>query len=140
MYILAVLVIVLNVLDSVTTELCLHKLPIGTRGREGNPIMAWVMRKNGVLAEVIKHILILGIVIWFVVSKDIISLKFGVLAFSVVVLNNTYVLVVRWLAKKAVATPLRKLQLVCRIPDGLFYLLAIIIIFGSAFFGLWLWR
>jgi len=48
----ALLVMVLNVMDSVTTNLCFKQYPDKELKGEGNPIMRWLMLKNKALKAI----------------------------------------------------------------------------------------
>lgn len=137
---LAVLVIVLNVLDSVTTEIGLHRLPTHLRGREVNPFMERLMKKSEILAKVFKQVLILGFVAYWVVIGEDFGLKLFVIILSLVVLNNSYTLIGRLLTKKKIEAPVRKLQRVLNLPDRFIYPVVILIFFGLAFLGAYLWK
>lgn len=129
----ATLVMVLNVLDSVTTQLCFKQYPDKELKGESNPMMRWLMLKDRRLAEVIKQSVVLGWVIVLFQHRDIYALRFVGIMLGLVVANNIYILVTRAVKRRKVASPLRMLQKVCHIPDSIVYILVIIIIIGLAY-------
>ena len=124
----ALLVLVLNVMDSVTTELCFRQYPDKSLKGEGNPVMRWLMLKSRTLAEICKQGFVFGIVAYFVYNYELVSLRYALIMFSLVVLNNSYVFLSRALLKRKVETPFHRLIAFLHIPDRFGYLSIIFII------------
>lgn len=61
---IAILVMLLNVLDSVTTEIGFRQYPDKDLKGEANPTMRWLMLKNKWLAEIVKQSAVLALVIF----------------------------------------------------------------------------
>lgn len=141
MWLVALLVLVLNVMDSVTTSLCFKQYPDKELKGEANPIMRWLMLKNKVLAEVLKQGFVLGFIVWCLFGHELSTLRMATVMLGLVVLNNTYVLVSRVITKRAVASPIKSLRMLLHIPDKYTYLVALAVIFlvGIAIYNL-LWR
>lgn len=132
--IVAGVVLVLNVLDSVTTALCFKQYPDKDLKGEANPFMRKLMLKNKTLAEVVKHIGILIIVIALVVKfNDIQTLRLVAILFGLVVINNLWILVSRAITKRKVASPLKMLFKVVKIPDKYDYIVVVLILLGIAY-------
>ena len=75
--VVACVVLTLNVLDSVTTALCIRQYPDKDLKGEANPIMRMLMLKSRVLAEIVKQGIVLALVIYLVVDSDIGTLRFA---------------------------------------------------------------
>jgi len=125
----ALLVLVLNVMDSVTTSLCFKQYPDKELKGEGNPIMRWVMLKSRVLAEVFKHGFVLGLVIWWLLGNQLETLRFATIMFGMVVLNNTYILVSRAVTKWKVVSPTKRLIAFLHLPSKYSYVVVLVVIF-----------
>lgn len=133
MIIIAIVIMTLNVLDSVTTNLCFRQYPDKELKGEANPFMRKIMLKNHMFAEVIKQVGVLGLVIYFLSIKDILTLRYFALILGLVVLNNSYVLISRAITKRKVVSPAENLRILFHIPNKLIYFVAIAIICGIAY-------
>lgn len=100
--ILGLCVIVLNILDDVTTYLALHKLPVGLRAEEGNPIMAELMEGGSALASTIKELYGLLLVALFVYMKNDVGLYCLLSLLAIVVISNSFCLVGRAITKRKI--------------------------------------
>ena len=92
---IALITIVFNILDSLTTNLCFKQYPDKELKGEGNPLMRKLMLKNYKLAEAVKHMGVLMLVMFCLVANYIDSLKLLAILLGLVVLNNTYILLSR---------------------------------------------
>jgi hypothetical protein len=124
----AVAVLVLNVLDSVTTELCFKQYPDKELKGEGNPFMRRLMLKNRVLAEVVKQAAIIGIVIYFLWKCDLTGLRLMTIAFGIVVLNNAFIVISRAVTKRKVISPIKRLVALLHMREKFAYLVVVNII------------
>jgi len=89
---LFVLIVILNILDTITTHMGLNN-----GARELNPIMNWFIQQFGTFGIIGWKVVILSI-LGILVQKNYIgdnSLKLMVLIFFIVVLNNLYMLYFR---------------------------------------------
>lgn len=137
---LAIATVAFNILDSVTTEIGLRKFEGDLRGREGNPIMAWMMGEHPVLAEALKHVVVIGFVVWMVLDKDVFSLKVVCILLGLVVAQNTYIIIRKLITKKQTKSPIDRLRKLMHLPEFCFYPLAIMTLFGLSYLGAWLWQ
>jgi len=129
-----VLIVVLNVLDSVSTRLC-FSLPEGLKGRESNPIMASLMEGDYLIAELVKHFGLLLMVTYWVYRQDVEVLLAVTSVFGLVVLNNSFIYATRRIVKKKISTPFgifSKVCKICRMPNWVEYIVVIAVIFGVA--------
>lgn len=122
----ALVVVVLNVLDSVTTLIAFRQYPDKKLEGEGNPMMRWLMLKSRILSEVVKQGGVLAILVWMIAEKSLHSLRLASLLLGLVVLNNSFVIVSRAIAKRRVTTPFERLRMLLRVPKKFSYLLIII--------------
>ena len=129
----AVLVIVLNILDSTTTAICFKQYPDKELKGEGNPVMRFIMLKNKWLAGGLKQGMILALVIACLIMGEIISLRTMGILFGLVVLNNTYVILSRAITHREVISPVRKLQNILHLPDWGVYSLVVLILLGLTY-------
>ncbi len=128
----ALVVLTLNVLDSVTTHLAFRQYPDKDLKAEGNPIMRWVMLKSRVLAEVFKHGGVLAFCIYLVTVNDINSLRLATLILGLAVINNTFIVVSRAITKRKVVTPFERLRRILHFPDKYTYAMTIVVLVGLA--------
>ena len=129
---IGLLVMVLNVLDSVTTNLAFRQYPDKELKGEANPFMRKLMLKSSVLAEVFKHGFVLIVVIWAVLSGELATMRVMALILCLVVANNTFVVVSRAITKRKVITPIEKLRRFLHMPDKYTYAMVIGLIGGLA--------
>lgn len=130
LYLAGAILIIFNILDSVTTHIALYKLPDDLRAKESNPFMAKLFIKNYKVAQAIKHALISAAAVYFIMSDDLYSLEVGATMLGLVVLSNTYIVIGRKITGKRIDSPIRRLQRLLHVPDKLYYVLVAIIIFG----------
>lgn len=117
MGLVALLVLVLNILDSVTTHIACNQYVDGELKCEGNPFMRKLMLRSGLLAEVVKHGGILALVGWFVVSGNLMSLRYAMVMLGLVVANNAFVVVSRAITKRKVVSPSKRLISLLHVPE-----------------------
>lgn len=138
---IATTVVLLNVLDSTTTHLCFKQYPDKELKGEGNPFIRRLMLKSKVLALVAKQGVILAIIIYCLVVNDMETLRYFVIIFGIVVLNNSYVLISRAIVKHKTTPPFKQLCKLLHIPDNISYPLLIIILLGIAHaINLFIWN
>lgn len=128
------LAVVFNVLDSVSTKLC-FSLPKDVEGKEGNPLMAKLMENDYFIAEMVKHVGVTLLVLWWMYSRDITLLIMASMVLGIVVLNNFYIYVTRKILKKKIPTmftPFAFIVKKLKIPGWLEYILLIIILVNIA--------
>lgn len=125
----SIIVIIFNIMDSVTTELAFRQYPDSTLRSEGNPLMRILMLKNRFISEVVKQIGVLSLVIWLFNLKDINSIRFVAICFAIVVMNNSFIVISRSICKRKVISPMGKLQSMYHIPNIFIYPVAMFIIF-----------
>lgn len=138
--IMALMVLTLNVLDSVTTHLAFKQYPDKEFKGEGNPLMRRLMLKNKWLAEVVKQLLILAIVSYLLYKIDLDMLHFMAICLGLVVLNNTVVISSRAILKRKVRTPIKMITKFLHIPEKYDYGFAISIILLFSFYMSWLMK
>lgn len=130
LYLAATILIVFNILDSVTTHMALYKLPDDLKAKESNPIMARLFVNHYKLAQTIKHTLVSAGVAYWIFSRDLYALEVLATMLGLVVLSNTYILIGRVVTGKRIDSPLRRLQRLLHVPDKLYYVLSIVAIFA----------
>jgi hypothetical protein len=116
---LAVAVIVLNVLDSITTYIGLYRMPPGLGGVEGNPLMAWLGSRKFSVATAIKQSVGVGIAVAGFLTQAEFGLIVVVILYSLIVMNNTYILVRRAITRKPCRSPLVIVTDLLHIPEAL---------------------
>jgi len=126
----ALLILVFNVLDSVTTRLCFRQYPDKELKGEANPIMRWLMLKNQWLSDAVKQVVVIGVVVVLVLARDLFALRIVSVMLGLVVLNNTTTVVSRAVIKREVPSPIKRLRLLLHLPDNFSYPLALAVIFG----------
>jgi len=131
--IFAILVLTLNVLDSVTTHLAFKQYPDKELKSEANPFMRKLMLKNRVLAEVLKQGFVLAVCVFLIIMNDIASIRFTVSLLGLVVLNNTFVIVSRAITKRRVIAPLEKIRKTLQVPEKYSYVMVLVILITLAF-------
>jgi len=125
---LAVGVIVLNILDSATTRIALNQTSDTEFKAEGNPIMRWVMRRNRKLAEVIKQVVLLGMVAICLFYRDSATLTQLAILLGFVVLNNSYTVIAQAITKRQQASPLERLILLLHVPRKFRFLVVVAVL------------
>jgi len=126
--IVAILVMVLNVLDSTTTYLGFKQYPDKELKGETNPFMRVLMLKSKWLAEVVKQGGVLAIVIVLFLDNEIYSMRLVGLVLGLVVLNNAYVIISRAVMRRKVISPGRGLQELCHMSGNITYFVMMTII------------
>jgi len=128
----AIVVMVLNVLDSYTTHLGFKQYPEKDLKSEANPFMRRLMLKNRWLAEVSKQVIILAMCVFLVITNGIASIRLLALLLGLVVLNNTFIVVSRAITKRKVISPAKRLLGLLRIPDKYAYVVILLVIINLA--------
>lgn len=128
----AVLLVVLNVLDSVTTYIGLHKLPDNLRGKEGNPVMAKLMTRWPRLTEVLKQLMVVVVAGYLVHQEALFSLVIGLVAFGLVVANNTYLIVIKLVTRRPHTSPIFNLAKLLGVPKSWTWRFVLVVILGTA--------
>lgn len=123
-YLVAAIVIIFNVLDSITTHLALYKVPDHLRAEESNPIMAKLFTKNYKVAQLIKHTSISAVVAYFIISDNLYLLEIVAVMVGLVVMNNMYVLLGTKLTGRDIELPIERLQRLFHVPDRFYNVLA----------------
>lgn len=131
--VVAILVMVLNVLDSTTTYLGFKQYPEKDLGSEANPFMRRLMLKSKWLAEIVKQGGVLAIVIVLFIHIDIYSMRLVGLLLGIVVLNNAYIIISRAIMRRKVISPTKALQKKYHIPDSIIYYVMVTIIIILAY-------
>ena len=143
---LALVVLTLNVLDSVTTHLSFKQYPDKQLRGEGNPLMRSLMIKSKVWAEVVKQGVVLLIVSGCWLSRNpeklngVGTLQYLSTFLGLVVLNNSLTLVSSAIMKRKVPSPLSKLCGLLHVPKSYLFISAVAILTGLAFTIQWLIR
>ena len=130
MLIFAILAIFMNIMDSVTTELGARQYPDSERKWEANPFARKIMLKSPLLMEILKQVIVTSMVIVLVYAQDIFSLKIIAIALSVVVANNSFIVISRHITKRKIISPAKKLQQIFHTPEKLIYPMMLAVIFG----------
>lgn len=113
-------VVLLNMLDSVTTELG-FRLPAHLRSKESNPFMKSFLENHPVYAHTFKQIAIIGIVAFVVLFGDMRIMVMLAVMFGLVVVNNTYIWLGRKITNRKIRTPLYNACKACHIPENCYY-------------------
>jgi hypothetical protein len=130
--ILGVIVIILNILDSYSTYLAMHKLPDEFKAVESNPAMNKLMSKSTLLYLIIKQGLGLCIVIFAILQNNPFALRFCCILMGLVVINNFYVYYSRKIKKKKILSPMANLFNFVKIPSKFqFWFAAPLLLFVS---------
>lgn len=137
-YLVATIVIIFNVLDSITTHIALYKSPDHVRAEESNPLLSKLFTKNYKVAQIIKHISISAVVAYFIITRNLYLLELAAVIVGLVVMNNVYVLVGTRLTGKNIDLPMVALQRLLHVPDRFYNVLAYtfitIVIFSLSIF------
>lgn len=127
---IALAVMSLNVLDSLTTKFLFRLYPDKELKGEGNPIMRSLMLKNFKLAEAIKQTGCLALVLYCLMADKMGVLKIILITLGLVVLNNAYLLISRAITKRKVQSPTESLRKILHIPSKYMYFIDMAIIIG----------
>ena len=130
LYLVGAILITFNILDSVTTHIALYKLPDDLKAKESNPLMARMFVRHYKLAQGVKHAVVFIAAAFLIIDKDLFSLEVLATLLSLVVINNTYILIFRKVMGKRVDSPVRRLQRLLHIPDKFYYVLVGVIFIG----------
>ena len=137
--ILGATIIILNVLDSVTTHIAFRQYPDKKLRAESNPFMRKIMVKSPLKASLIKHTAVLFIVIYLIICSDWLMLRVIGSILGLVVLNNSYIVIRRAIAKRKTTTPMKLLLHKLHIPKKFTrkygYVLIVFIILSIALLG-----
>ena len=126
------IVMLLNVLDSVSTSLAFKQYPDKKLEGEGNPFMRGLMLKSRNLAELVKQGGVLIIVALLVMLIEIEALRLIGILLGIVVLNNSFVIVSRAIVGYQLQTPFAAMEKALHIPESISYFVAVVIIIGLA--------
>lgn len=121
----AVIAVLFNVLDSVTTHIALNRLPETVRAKEANFIMRGLMEKHPLVADVVKQVGVLALIFYFASNIDnggTTTVAFFAIAFGLVVCSNTYTIIARLILKRKVDSPIMALPKLLHLPDKIDYL------------------
>jgi len=132
---LAILGIMFNVLDSVSTHIGLNKLPPDIKANEGNPIMVGLMNGDNLIAEIVKHVGVLLFVLYYLfIAKNLEQLLYVAVIFGLVVLNNIWVIVGSLVVKKKIDSPLSVVLKISKIPKSWSYLFVVIMLMVATYY------
>ena len=115
-----VVVILLNVLDSVTTELG-FRLPKHLRSKESNPFAKGWLEKSPKSAHIFKQVAVIAIVAFLIVFGDMRIMVMLAVMLGLVVANNSYIWIGRKITKRKMHTPFHKACKACHIPENCMY-------------------
>ena len=99
---IGVLCIAFNIGDSVSTHYALNKMPVELRAKESNPMAAGIMSKDPLISDLIKHIAVTMIVVFFVLLKQKALLIEITIMLGLVVASNTELIIARKITKRKV--------------------------------------
>ena len=133
--------LVANVLDSLTTELALNKLPENLKAKESNPFMnALFKRHKFLLANLLKYGLCVLIAVVCYLNQDLRSLKVVVILMSWVVFSNAYILIGRWITHKKILSPVHKVLVLLRVPESWHFVGIAVLLVSLTYFIAWFFR
>lgn len=118
--IMGVVVVLLNVLDSVTTELG-FRLPEHLRTKESNPFAKRWLEKSPKSAHLFKQVSVIGIVVFMIMFGDMRIMVMVIVLLGWVVANNSYIWIGRKITKRKIHTPFYKACKACHIPEKYMY-------------------
>lgn len=130
------LAIVANILDSVSTRLCLS-LPQTTKGREGNPLMAFFMDGDYLIAEIIKHLSVGILVAFWIYMENTRYLLSAAVLFGLVVINNSYIYLTSRIFKRKLPTIMTSFTMLVKrykLPSLLEYVIVVGILMTLTYF------
>ena len=133
--IIGVLCIIFNVLDSVSTHYALNKLPDNLKAKEANPMAASLMSKDPLISDLVKHISVTMIVVFFVLLEQKALLLEITIMLGLVVASNAYLIFARKITKRKVGTPIHYLLNGIGIPRKYEFWIFIVIIVAVAILG-----
>jgi hypothetical protein len=127
----ALLLLMANVLDSVTTTLALNKLPDNLKAQESNPLMNSLFKKRRfLLANLLKYGVVLFIIAYGIYSQQISTIQVCAVLIWLAVFNNAYILLGRIITKRKIKAPVHKLCSVLHIPESWHVVAIIIVLLG----------
>lgn len=127
---LGLLGVFFNVMDTITTEIGLHKLPDDIKVEEGNPIAVWGMKKNNLIFEILKQVYVVGVIGYYIYKHNIFGLIVVASLFGLVVLNNSVTLILRNKTRKRIPAPFHIMVTVLRIPKKLAFIFIVLVLFA----------
>ena len=130
---IASIVIFLNVMDSVTTEIGFRQYPDKELKSESNPLMRRLMLKSRLWSEIVKHCVIpiaIGVCIFY---RDLFTLKCFFIILSLVVINNSYIIASRHITKRKIRSPFLMFIKRIHLPDKAVFPTFLIIALGIAY-------
>ncbi len=133
MILLALIIIIFNILDIITTNLYFKYYPDKTLKDEGNSLMRRLMVKNYKVADAVKIIGILCIIIYSLVTNNVNILRITTVLLGLIVLNNTYILLYSAITKQKKVHLGENLRKILRIPEKYTQLMIIVIMLGLSF-------
>ena len=133
-------VVILNVLDSVTTEL-VDRLPQHLQAEESNPFMKKWLENKPMSAHIFKQVAVIAIVAFMIVQGDMRIMMMVAVLLGLVVINNTYIWLGRKITKRKIHTPFYKACVACRIPKNCRYFVWLAVTVPVALaIGFWLFK
>lgn len=130
---LGLVLIVLNVLDSVTTEIGLNHMPLELRPEESNPWIRGMIKNDNLLSHIIKQTFVVLVALFLIYKQNQLVLLMAVLMFGVVVFENAWIIIIRLLAKKKYGSPLHYLFRLCRVPKRFDYYALLVLLIPSSY-------
>lgn len=126
-------VVVLNILDSVTTNIGFKQYPDKELKSEANPWMRYLMLKNKFLAEATKQgvgLIIAGACLY---HRDLLPAKYCTILLGLVVVNNSSLILSRLIVKRKINSPFLTLVRRIRLPDKSAFFIFIAFAIGLAY-------
>lgn len=118
---LVIIIMCLSGLDSFSTYLALHRLPDDLKAHESNTLMLKLMNKNSILADVVKQLVTLGLVLVMYFSENLYGLELITVLLALVVASNFYTYFGRVITHKKISSPLYHLYLLTHLPEKAFF-------------------
>lgn len=123
-----------NILDTFTTWFGLYKLPKELVATETNPVASADFKHGHFrIFNIFKHVAVIGLIVWLWFHGNINDLLFLSFVLIMVVVNNSYVVIVRIITKKVHRSVIYNLGKLFRIPDRFIYLFTVILLWSVSF-------
>lgn len=123
-----------NILDTITTWIGLYKLPKELVATETNPVARKDFKQGHFrLFNILKHVAVIGCIVWLYYHNNINDLKFLCLVLVLVVINNSYVVLSRIITHKIHRSGIYNLGKLIKIPDKFIYLFTVVVLWGLSF-------
>jgi hypothetical protein len=119
-------VILLNVLDSVTSVL-IDRLPEYLRAGEANPFMVGWLEKYPKGSHIFKQLAVIAVVAFLIVAGDMRFMVVPVVILGLVVVNNSYIWIGRSITKRKIHTPFYKACKASHIPENRLYFVWVVV-------------